>query len=358
VTGSGVTLPDTMHALRLHRAADRSGPADLRVDEVPVPEPAPDQVLVEVAACGVCASDLHLTDGTIAPGQLPQVLGHEAAGTVAAVGAEVTDWVVGDRVALLMLRHCGICPPCLIGRDNLCHQLSIPGIETDGAMAGYTLARSDHLVPIPSGVAFHEAAITTDAVATPYHAIKRVGVGEGTTVAIVGLGGLGMHAILLAKLAGAAVIGIDVDPVNLERATEWGADAVVDASGGSPAREVHRLTGGGTDRALEFVGSAATADQAVRCLAPGGRAAVVGVTREALATVPIARFVSQENEVVGSFGATAQDVGELFDLLDDGRLDLSRSVTHTTRLDGVVDALARLVDRDGHPVRTVVTALR
>lgn len=350
-------LPDTMRAVRLHRVAADGAPADVRIETVPRPEPAPDQVLVEVAACGVCASDLHVTDGTTPPGPLPQILGHEAAGTVAAVGAEVIDWVPGDRVALLLLRHCGTCPACLIGRDNLCHRLEVPGIDRDGSMATYTLARSEHLVPVPTAVPFHEAAITTDAVATPYHALKRAGVGEGTTVAIIGLGGLGMHALLLAKLAGAAVIGIDRDQVNLARAADWGADAVVDASDGAPSREVRRLTDGGVDRALEFVGSAETVDQAVRCLAPGGRAAVVGLTPAALATVPIARFVSQEVEVVGSFGATAQDVGELFDLIDEGRIDLSRSVTHTCDLDGVPEALARLVDRSGHPVRTVVTDL-
>lgn len=346
-----------MAALRLHRVRSEDGAETLQVDEVARPEPAPNQVLVEIRACGVCASDLHVVQGVTPHGPtLPQTLGHEAAGVIAAVGDEVADWQPGDRVAVLMARPCHVCPVCTVGRHNLCPSLSVPGIDADGTMAGFALAEPTALVPIPPGVPFEQAAIATDAVATPYHALKRAGVGEGVTVAIHGLGGLGMHAILLAKLAGATVIGVDIDPVNLDRALDWGADEVVDASDGQPARQVRAVTGGGADRALEFVGSPGTVDQAIKSLAPGGRAAIVGLTNQQLATVPIARFVSQETELVGSFGSTPQDLGELFDLLDDGRLDLSRSVTATIGLDEVPAALRSLETREGHPIRTVVTS--
>lgn len=348
----------TMAALRLHRVRSADRAEELRVDEIPQPRPGPDQVLVEIRACGVCASDLHVVEGVTPHGPtLPQTLGHEAAGVVADVGAEVTDWQPGDRVALLMARPCHVCTVCIAGRHNLCPSLVVPGIDGDGTMAGYALAAPNALVPIPADVPFDQAAITTDAVATPYHALKRAGVGEGVTVAIHGLGGLGMHAVQLAKLAGATVIGVDLDPVNLERAREWGADEVVDAADGQPARRVRELSGGGTDRALEFVGSPGTLDQAVKSLAPGGRAAIVGLTSERLATVPISLFVSQETELVGSFGSTPQDLGELFDLLEAGRLDLSRSVTATIGLAEVPNALRALETREGHPIRTVVTDL-
>jgi len=346
----------TMPALRLHEVRSGDAAETLQVDEIARPEPAPNQVLVEIRACGVCASDLHVVQGVTPHGPvLPQTLGHEAAGVVATVGDEVTDWHPGDRVAVLMARPCHLCAVCSVGRHNLCPSLSVPGIDADGTMAGFALADPSALVPIPPDVPFEQAAITTDAVATPYHALKRAGVGDGVTLAIHGLGGLGMHAILLAKLAGATVIGVDIDPVNLERALDWGADEVVDASDGQPARRVRQLTDGGTDRALEFVGSAGTVDQAIKSLAPGGRAVIVGLTNQQLATVPIARFVSQETELVGSFGSTPQDLGELFDLLDERRLDLSRSVTATIGLGEVPDALRSLETREGHPIRTVVT---
>lgn len=347
-----------MAALRLHQVRTDDAPEVLQVDEVARPDPAPHQVLVEIRACGVCASDLHVAQGVTPHGPvLPQTLGHEAAGVIATVGDEVIDWQPGDRVAILMARPCHVCAVCTVGRHNLCPSLSVPGIDADGTMAGFALAEPAALVPIPPDVSFEQAAITTDAVATPYHALKRAGVGEGVTVAIHGLGGLGMHAILLAKLAGATVIGVDIDPVNLDRALDWGADEAVDASDGQPARRIRELTGGGADRALEFVGSARTVDQAVKSVAPGGRTTIVGLTNEQLATVPIARFVSQETELVGSFGSTPQDLGELFDLLEEQRLDLTRSVTATIRLDEVPEALHALETREGHPIRTVVTGL-
>lgn len=348
----------TMSAMRLHRVRTPERPELLQLDEVPRPQPAPGQVLVEIRACGVCASDLHVVDGVTPHGpELPQILGHEAAGVVAEVGDEVIDWQPGDRVAILMSHPCHVCGVCLAGRHNLCPSRSIPGIDGHGAMAGFSLANPNSLVPIPEGVPFDQAAITTDAVATPYHALKRAGVGDGVTLAVMGLGGLGMHAIQLAKLAGATVIGIDLDPVNLERALDWGADEVVDASDGQPARRVRELTEGGADRAVEFVGSPKTVDQAIKSLAPGGRATIVGLTNEKLQTVPISLFVSQETELVGSFGSTPQDLGELFDLLEQGRLDLSRSVTATIGLADVPAALHALETREGHPIRTVVTNL-
>ena len=353
-----MSLPATMRAVRLHRVRQADRPEHLSVDEVVRPAPGPGEVLVEVKACGVCASDLHVVQGLTPHGPvLPQVLGHEPAGVLAAVGAEVADWQPGDRVAFLGARACQRCRYCIAGRENLCRTLTVPGIDADGAMAAYALADPAFLVPIPPDVPFDQAAITTDAVATPYHALKRAGVVEDAIVVIVGLGGLGMHAVQLAKLTGASVIGVDVDPVNLERALDWGADEVVDASDGAPARAVRELTEGGADRVLEFVGTAATVDQAIRCLAPGGRAVIVGLGPEQLATMPIARFVAQEIEVVGSFGSTPQDLGELFDLLEAGRLDLSRSVTRRIGLEEVPDALAALESREGHPIRTVITDL-
>ena len=349
-------LPATMRAVRLHALPSAEQPLpDIRLDDVPVPTPGPGEVLVRVLACGICASDLHVAAGATPAGTLPQTLGHEAVGDVAAVGAGVTDWLVGDRVLVLPAWPCLRCAYCLGGRENLCRSLRVPGVDVDGAQAGFTLADHRALTPVPRSVPVTQAAILVDAVATPYHALKRAGVTQGSTVAVVGLGGLGMHAIQLARLAGAAtVVGVDVDPVNLERAEAWGADAVVDASDGRPARRVRELTEGGVEKSLEFVGRNDTIDQAIKMLAPGGRAVVVGLTPERLETLPSALLVSNELEVVGSFGSTMQDVNELVDLVDAGRLDLSRSVTHTYAPTGVTDALHQLAERRDHPIRIVI----
>lgn len=352
-----VDIPTTMRAARLHRVRSGDAPEVVSVDEVPVPEPGPGDVLVQVRACGVCASDLHVVQGVTPHGPtLPQTLGHEPAGVVAAVGEGVEGWLPGDRVAFVMARPCGRCAYCTIGRENLCATLSIPGIDADGAQAEYALADQRFLTPIPSTVPFEHAAILTDAVATPYHALKRAGVSEGVSVAIFGLGGLGMHAVQLARLAGASpVIGVDLDEVNLQRALDWGADEVVDASDGRPARRVRELTDGGVDKAFEFVGANATVDQALKSVKPGGRAVVAGLTPAPMHLMPEALFVAQELELVGSFGSTPQDLNELIDLVDAGRLDLTRSVTHRLTIDGFPDALRQLESREDHPIRMVVT---
>jgi propanol-preferring alcohol dehydrogenase len=342
-----------MRAARLHRPRTADASEDLRIEEIPTPEPGPGEVLIRVHACGVCASDLHVVQG-VTPSAPPITLGHEAAGTVAAVGDGVEGWLEGDRVLVPAGRMCGECAYCLAGRDNLCRQVRVLGVDVDGAQADYTLAPARVLAPVPGSLSFAQAAILADAVATPYHALKRGGVGEDMTCAIVGLGGLGMHAVALAKLAGARVVGVDVDPVSLERARDWGADEVVDASDGQATVAVRSLTDGGVDSSFEFVGTAATAHEAVKCLRPGGRATLVGIGRDRLSTLPLGLFVSQELEVVGSFGATLKDVNELIDLADSGRLDLSRSVSHELPLDDFPVALRMLETREGHPVRIVV----
>ena len=344
-----------MRAARLHRVRGDE-PEIVSIDDVAVPALTPSDVLVEIKACGVCASDLHVVQGVTPHGPvLPQVLGHEPSGVIAAVGPDVDDWRVGDRVAMQMARPCGRCEYCDVGREALCRKLHIPGIDIDGAQAQFALADPRYLVAVPGDVPFEQAAILTDAVATPYHALKRAGLGPGMTCAIFGLGGLGMHALTLAKLAGAWVAGVDVDPVNLERALSWGADEVVDASDGKPAKAIRAVTDGGVDRSFEFVGAAATVDQAVKALRPGGRAAIVGLTPAGMSLLPQALFVAQELEVVGSFGSTAQDLNELMDLLESGRLDLSRSITHRWSIDDFPEALRVLEHRDGNPIRMVVT---
>lgn len=343
-----------MRAARLHRPRSADVPEDVRIDELPTPEPGPGEVLVRVHACGVCASDLHVVQGITPSAHLPITLGHEAAGVVASVGEDVADWLPGDRVLVPAGRFCGQCPMCLGGRENLCPFQQVLGVTTDGAQADHAVVPARLLVPIPGSMPFAQAAILADAVATPYHALKRGGIDEGTSCAIVGLGGLGMHAIQLARLAGAHVIGVDVDPVSLERARDWGADDVVDASDGGGAARVRELTGGGVERAFEFVGLQATAHDAIRCLRPGGRATLVGISRERLSTMPLGLFVAQELEVVGSFGSTLQDVNELLDIAEAGRLDLTRSVSHTLTLDEFPEALRMLETRDGSPVRIVV----
>lgn len=230
------------------------------------------------------------------------------------------------------------------------------GIDRDGSQAEYAVARERDLVAIPDGVPLDQAAILTDAVATPFHAMRRSGLEPGMSCAIYGLGGLGMHALLLARALGASwVAGVDLDPVNLERGLAWGADEAIDGGDGRPARVVRARSGGGVDRAFEFVGNPQSQGQAVKSLRPGGRVTIVGLTPTPLELLPAALLVSGELEVVGSFGSSRADLEEVLAMTERGELDLSRSITHRFSLEAFPEGLRALEAREGHPVRSVVT---
>jgi D-arabinose 1-dehydrogenase-like Zn-dependent alcohol dehydrogenase len=243
---------------------------------------------------------------------------------------------------------------CRTGRDNLCTDTAVLGVDVDGAQAQGVLVPATLPLPIPGHVPFSQAALLADAVGTPYHALKRGGIGEGMVAVVIGLGGLGHHAVQLAVLAGATVIGVDVDEVALDRARAAGAAAVVDATADDAVDRILAATDGGADTTFEFVGRPTTVALASRVLRPGGRATLVGIGRDRLTGPPLGLFVANEQEVVGSFGATTADVNELIDLLEAGRLDLGRSVSHTLGLDDFPEALDMLATRRGHPLRIVI----
>lgn len=346
----------TTRAVRLHRP-DLAGPPRLLVDEIPIPRPDEREVVVAVQAAGVGGFEAALVSGVlggVAPSS-PRVIGREAAGVIADVGSGVEGWQIGDRVAILADHFCGSCGMCGIGRENLCHHRGIAGVEVDGVLSGFVRTRMDRVVPVPLDMSFSLAAIVPSAVAAPYHALKRAGVAEGSVVVIVGVGGLGVHAVQLAALAGADVIAVDVQASALERAAMFGAEPVLATDSQGAAAQVRALVDGGADRVLEFAGRQDAVDTAVRCVARGGRIVIAGTTPGGLAAAEATTVVLDELEIVGAFGASSQDVGELFDLLEEGRLDLARSVTHTTDLDGVAEVVRRYGDGGPEAVRTVVT---
>jgi propanol-preferring alcohol dehydrogenase len=339
----------TMPAVRLHAPGSRP-----TLDEVPVPVPGPGEVRVRVKACGICGSDVHLVHGVTPTGPLPLILGHEPSGVVDDPGDSA--WHAGDRVSVAAGYGCGDCPACAAGRENLCPRLTIPGIDRDGAQATYVVVPARALVALPDTVDFATGAILTDAVATPFHAIRRSGIQSGQTAVVYGLGGLGLHAVtILRQVVGARVIGVDPLPAARERALRFGADEVVDSSDGSPARAVRAMTGGGADCSYEFVGAAAVTDQAVKSLARGGTCTVVGVTPERLALgLPQALLVAGELRVQGSFGCSRAELAELVGLVADGRLELAGTITHRYALADFDAGLRTLETKEGDPIRVVV----
>jgi 2-desacetyl-2-hydroxyethyl bacteriochlorophyllide A dehydrogenase len=342
-----------MQAARLHAPGE-----PLTIESVPIPSPEPHEVMVEVEACGLCGTDIHLAvDGDIPVERTPITLGHEAAGVVVGTGDAVTNYTSGDRVALFPSATCGECRFCRAGRESLCEDSEVYGMARDGSLAQYVVAPSWSLISIPETVPFDIAAIITDGVSTPFHALRSRGaLKAGESVAVVGCGGLGTHAILLARMMGAGfIVAIDTQEQARARALELGADLAIDPVAEPRAdRVIRQRLRRGVDLALEFVGLSETVAIALNVLDTGGRAVVVGVGMARPELPPLVRFVGREHSLAGSFGMDKRDIEDLFALVAGGRLNLERSISARYPLAGINDALSRLAEKDTEVVRLIV----
>jgi propanol-preferring alcohol dehydrogenase len=346
-------MEDTMRAARFYKVGE-----PLLIEELPIPEIGPGEVLVKVKACGICGTDVHIArDGTIPPAKTPITLGHEIAGVIAEVGIGVERWKVDDRVLIISSITCGTCYACRSGHEGLCINAQILGLHTDGGLADYLKIPASCLTKIPDEVPFEQAAIIGDAVATPYHAIiTRGNLRLGETVAIFGCGGLGSHGIQIARLAGAAkVIAIDISNEILERSKELGADFTINSAKEKTGKRIREITDGkGVDLALEFVGTAVTIDRAVKSIRKGGRAVIVGIGPEKIELVSPYVFVYCEDQVLGSFGGTKEEIDRILELIKMKKLDLSRSISQVLKLEQINEGLEKLEKKVGNPIRIVI----
>jgi propanol-preferring alcohol dehydrogenase len=280
------------------------------------------------------------------------VPGHEIAGTIIEIGSRVEGWRTGERVASFGQVTCGACPACLAGASNRCRKPAVLGMARQGGFAEQIALPASCLLRLPDSVTSSVGAIASDAIATPLHALWTVGrLRAGETVVVIGAGGLGLHAIQLARLAGASCV-VAVDPFEPARkaAMVAGADAVMDpATEEDPVRALRRLARGMT-LAIECVGRAETVELALAALSPGGRLVVVGVGTDRPRLPTLTRFIGTELSVLGSFGSTPAEIQTVIDLIERGRLDVSQSVQREVPLD---DA-ARIFAEPGGPARTVI----
>ena len=333
------------------RALVYQGPGKISLESLEDPSPVAGEVLLQVDAAGVCGTDRHIVAGDLGvpPGTVP---GHEIAGTILDVGPKVEGWQVGERVACFGQATCGQCSPCLAGASNRCRKPAVLGMARQGGFAEQVALPTSCLIRLPEDISSPVGAIASDAIATPMHALWTVGqLRAGETVIVIGAGGLGLHAIALARLAGAAWV-VAVDPFEPARAAalEAGADAVLDPGAEEdPVRSLRRLARGAT-LALECVGRGDTVELGLGALAAGGRLVVVGVGSDRPRLPPLGRFIGTELAVLGSFGSTPAEIETVLELIRRGRLDVSRSVQCEVSL----DEAASIFSKPGGPARTVI----
>jgi L-iditol 2-dehydrogenase len=319
-----------MKALVLH------GINDLRVDDWPKPRPGPGQVLVRVRAVGLCGSDVHYyTHGRIGDQLVtkPMIVGHEGAGEVAELGPGVTNLKVGQRLALEPSNSCGRCEWCTTGRPNLCPSVKFCSTPPyDGLMCELAVLERHQCVPIPDALTFDEAAML-EPLQVGVHATNLIGLKPGETVAVVGVGPIGLGCMEMARVAGAGrIIVTDKLDYRLKLARKLGADDAVNVEKADPVEAVMKLTGGrGADLVFECTNRAAGTPQAYDLAAIGGRVCLVGIPEEDTITVDTHRPRRKELRIQyirRSRHAAQQAIG----LVASGRLDVKSWITHRVPL--------------------------
>jgi propanol-preferring alcohol dehydrogenase len=327
-----------MKAVRLIQPSRR-----LEMQELPVPEPGPDDAVVRVKAAGICHSDAHYRAGKSRVEPLPLTLGHEVAGVVERVGTGVTEFKAGDRVCLHYLATCGECGYCKQGSEQFCGTGKMIGKYRDGGYAEFILMPARSLFRLPDEIAFEHGAILMCSSATSMHALSKARLKAGETVAVFGVGGLGLSAIQLAKALGAReVFAVDINRRKLELAERFGA-RVINAVETEPVHELRRLTGGrGVDVGLELIGLPLTMRQTVQALAIKGRAALAGITDKTFEIAPYEEVLNKEAEIIGVSDHLASELPLLIEWARQGKVNLSNVVTRTIPLDA--DAINETLD--------------
>lgn len=306
----------------------------LELQEIPIPKMGLKDILVHVRAAGICHSDAHYRAGRSAMGFLPITLGHEVAGMVEETGSEVTTVKVGDRVCLHYNLTCGDCYYCSTGNEQFCDTVTMLGHHVDGGYAEYIVVPARNAIRLPKEIPFEEGATLMCASATALHALRKGRIKAGETVAVFGVGGLGLSAIQLAKALGAIdVFAVDIKQDKLELASEYGAIAI-DASRGDPVEQIRKTTRGkGVNISLEMIGLPGTMVQSIESLGNMGRAVMVGLNQQPIQINTYLQVLGKEAEIIGSNDHLLQELPLLVDMARRRILDTSRVVSQVIPLD-------------------------
>jgi D-arabinose 1-dehydrogenase-like Zn-dependent alcohol dehydrogenase len=324
--------------------------------DVSIPEIGPSDVLIRVAAAGICHSDVHYRAGIFAINHLPLTLGHEVAGYVEQVGRDVTHVLPRDRVCVHYLAHCGTCEFCVRGLEQFCRSGQMIGKHRDGGYAEFIKVPARNVFTLPGEISFEVGAIMMCSSATALHAMNKARLKAGESIAIFGFGGLGFSALQLARAFDCGdVYVVEINPAKLASAVSMGAIAI-DAKAADPVEQIKGATAGrGVDVALELIGSAKSMREAVLCLGPLGRAALVGLTAESMSIFPYPELINKEAEIIGVSDHLATELPALIEFARSGKLRFPPETLRVVDLDAsqINAALDALQDSIDH-VRTVI----
>ena len=326
----------------------------IAMQEVPDPTPPHDGVVIEVRASGLCRSDLHGWDGLDADIELPMIPGHELAGVIDAVGGDVRNWAVGDRVTVPFCCGCGVCEQCEAGNTQVCDDYFQPGFTGWGSFAQLVAipAADVNLVALPDDLDYPEGAILGCRFITAYRAVvQRAQLSEGEWLAVYGCGGLGLSAVMIGAAKGARVVAIDIDDTTLDLARSLGAEATVNATSQDVPGAVLELTAGGADVSIDALGNPKVAADALFSLRKLGRHVQVGLLNEGPTPLPMDAVIARELEILGSHGMAIGDYAEVFDLIAD--LDLSKLISRRLSLDEFPAALESMRTFSGAGISVV-----
>ncbi|MCW7491372.1 zinc-binding dehydrogenase [Leptospira sp. 2 VSF19] len=333
------------------------GSRSLEIQDLDLPSLLPNQVKIKVKACGICGSDIHLVlHGKMKATYTPCVPGHETSGVVEEVGEQVTRFKKGDRVVVSAGTSCGKCKHCLAGRENLCEEIGVLGFNQRGGFAEYLQIEERYLHNLPDEIPFTEGAILADAVSTPYHAVKYQGeIKPGDTVAIIGCGGLGIHAVAIAKALGAGrIFAVDIDSGSLENAKSYGADELILVEKNMQVGKVLKEKSGGIDLLCDFSGFMPNIENSVRAMNRGGRIVLVGIGRNKL-EIPMPFFlIERQIRITGSYGSDRRAIPELIQLYKDKKLSLTKSISGVHKLEETNEFLHALEEKKGNPIRFII----
>lgn len=351
-------IPATM------KAAVLFAPGDIRVIEKPVPKPGPGQVLVKVAECGMCGTDLKILDGHF-PGTPPYgafTPGHEWTGTVVALGDTVDELAIGDRVCIEAHHGCGRCENCLAGKYTMCLNYGhaekgqrASGMTADGGFAEYVVHYASSLYKMADSVSFKDAVLITTAGTGLFGLDSVGGYVVGKDVAIFGGGPVGLMTVQLAKQLGAEkVILCDIDQNRLDLASSLGADHIINSSKTDPVKTILELTGGlGVHLGIDTAGAPSIPDLLLHCTRRGGNVLLIAFYAKPV-TLDLAKAIREGIQIHTSRGEGGGDVERALHLAEMGRLRCGELVTHEFPLEKIADALAIVRSHEGDPIKVAI----